>query len=243
MTLKTKGTWGGARAGAGRPKTSPFVSHLARPRMENLRCPVKITLRLRAGLPSLRSDPLFLAFEKASLRARRFGLRIIEYSVQPKAIHLLCEFKENEDLERSLKSLNTTLAIAVKKEVKAEHGTEHKGPVFLGRYKLETLRHGREVRATLREFFFGDPGTPSAAAIRAAREDAFTSAPLFTRLRELSYDGLAVGEKSKAKAPSGKSTPTSESGTGEPDGKVVSRIRAVTASAQFPLTKSGWLKT
>jgi hypothetical protein len=47
-------------------------------------------------------------FEKATLRARRFGLRIIHFMVLTHSIELICEFKKQEELERSFKSLNTS---------------------------------------------------------------------------------------------------------------------------------------
>src|SRR5687768_16091006 len=51
-------TWGGKRAGAGRPKkVGAGMSHLARPRLSRHR-PVHVTVRVVRGLPSLRSRPL-----------------------------------------------------------------------------------------------------------------------------------------------------------------------------------------
>lgn len=222
--MKEKGTWGGKRAGAGRPQTSPFVSHISRPLVEKRRIPVRITLRLRSGLPSMRSAPIYEAFEKAALRARRFGLRIVEYSLLPNAIHMICEFHDREQLERSFKSLNTTLAIALKRAVFEKTEVEHKGPIFLGRYKMELLDSPERVKAAIKDVLT----LPSQKQKKHFIElDPYSSAPLFTRWKKL----LEAGDP-----------PLREPASPDELEKSRARAIAITASPQFWLSHTGWLK-
>ena len=146
-------TWGGVREGAGRKASSALGSHLARPDLSLARRPVAITLKLRSSHRQLRSLSFFKTFHRASLRARRFGLHIIEFSIEKVQIRLICEITQNNELESGLKSLTTSLAIAAKKRFEARHKREHKGPVFLGRFRLELLKNSQMYREKLKSFF------------------------------------------------------------------------------------------
>lgn len=223
-----KSSWGGKREGAGRPKSSQLVSHTSRPRVEKRRCPVRITLKLRSGLPSLRSEDLYEVFEKSALRARRFGLRVIEYTLLDKAIHLICEFKKSEELEKAFKSLNTSLAVAIKKKVKAETGTAHKGPVFLGRYHMQLLAHPDEMKSALREVlllpYTRDPKNEGA-------RDPYSSGLVFEK-----WAALLGKELSRYPA-------LREQGSAEASDSARQRVLKITATPQFWLSQAGWLKS
>jgi hypothetical protein len=180
-------TWGGAREGAGRPKSSIFVSHNKRPRLDNLNKPVMVTLRLRSEMPSLISDSLYSTFHRACLRARGTGLRIIHFAVEAKKIKLLCEFKNQIELEKAMKSLTTTLAIAIKKQLLLDfpNKPKHKGPVFLGRFMMEILENHRELKLALRELFvpmLSDKDSEKQNQLR------YTSGLLFLKWTELFND-------------------------------------------------------
>ncbi len=214
-------TWGGKRDGAGRPKSSIFVSHLSRPSIEKRKCPLQVTLRLRSNLPSFQSPEVFSAFEKACARARRFGIRIIHYNVQAKSIQMICEAKKSEELERSFKSLNTTLAIAVKKRVKEESGKVHEGPVFLGRYQLKVLTYPDEVKVAMREVL--------SPAIDNLTTDSvhLSSAIIFEKWKALmgpAFKSELLSDLSKDE--SARSIPLK-----------------ITATPQFWLNQAGWLKS
>ncbi len=167
-----KKSWGGKREGAGRPATSPFVSHVSRPEFEGKRLPMLITLRLRSGLPSLQLKHFYETFERAALRARRFGLRVIHFKLLPKSILMICEFHEREQLERSFKSLNTTMAIAMKRALKEKNEAEHRGPIFLGRFKMELLHSPERLKGAMSTVLKGE-------------NPAYSSAPLFTLWNKL----------------------------------------------------------
>jgi len=148
---KNHKSWGGARDGAGRPRSSVVGSHVARPNIEGEYFPKKITIRVRSAFDSLRSESFFEVFERATLRARRNGLRILHFGIYDKRIELICEFRSNEQLEKSFKSLNTSLAIFLKKQFKNKNGDAHKGPVMLGRYQLEQISSREKFRQAIED--------------------------------------------------------------------------------------------
>jgi len=74
-------TWGGKRFGAGRKPSGRKVgvAHRTRP-AHDARHPLHVTLRAAQGLPSLRTDPLFPAIQRALAQASRRGLRVLPTS-------------------------------------------------------------------------------------------------------------------------------------------------------------------
>ena len=143
-------THGGKRKGAGRKKTDQsLVNHVKRPKL-NGREPINVTLRLVAGLQSIRTPGMMRAFARAVTLAKRFGMRVVHYDFQSNHIHLLVEAESKEALSRGMRSLNTSLAIAVKKVL----GLVGRGKVFKGRYHMHVLKTPTEVKRTLRYVIF-----------------------------------------------------------------------------------------
>src|SRR5262245_54734072 len=136
---------GGPRIGAGRPPASPNppVHHVRRPAVP-VSCPSHVTVRVRRGLPSLRSRR-FLRELRPSLRraCERGGFRLVHYSVQRSHLHLLVESAGKEALGRGMKSICARVARAV------HRAFERSGPVLHGRYHLRILRTPLEVRRAL----------------------------------------------------------------------------------------------
>lgn len=215
---KKSSGWGGAREGAGRPKSSLLVSHLERPRLGRQR-PVLIRLKIRSGFESIRNPMFFEVFEKASLRARRFGLRIIQFSFLPNKVLLFCEIKNQEQLEKSFKSLNTALAVFLKKQYKDKHNKNHKGPVFLGRFEMEVIKSPEESRQALREVLT----SPARYFSRNIYPDDYSSGPLWKSWREL-LDSVDLKNFEDFDY-------TSEE---------ITRIKHITSVPQFWLSQSGW---
>jgi hypothetical protein len=152
VSTQPKKPWGGSRKGAGRKK-GPMVSHAARIDFSRRRTPVLIECPLRPNVPSLQNSALRKAFRRASGRARRFGLRITQFSLRPHAIEFVAEFQSKDHLERSLKSLNTTMALAVKKEVHKKSELRHRGRVFIDRFRLTVLSTTQMVHAAFGKLF------------------------------------------------------------------------------------------
>jgi REP-associated tyrosine transposase len=145
LALPARSGWGGCRPGAGRkPGPRPPVPHARRPAFAATH-PAHVTLRLRPGLPSLRSPRLVRVFEHSLLRAAvRPDFRLIHYSLQSNHAHLVVEAADRTALGRGMKALGTRLARAV------HRAFGRRGPVLAERYHLRVLRTPREVRTVLR---------------------------------------------------------------------------------------------
>jgi hypothetical protein len=103
-----------------------------------------VTLRARAGLPSLRLAQTRSALFQAISAARdRFGCRIVHFSIQSNHVHLLCEADDRAALSRGIRGLSIRMARAFNRV----HALS--GAVWADRYHDRILRTPREVRAVL----------------------------------------------------------------------------------------------
>ena len=177
---------GGARSGAGRkPKIAgrPGVDHRSRASLAS-RFPVHVTLKLRSGLPRLRSrreyTALRAAFAAGCARSLAGTFRLCHYAVLNDHLHLLCEAESRTALARGLQGLLIRIAKALNKL------WSRRGRVFADRYHDHVLKTPREVRNALR-YLFGN-GKKHAAEGREVHVpqalDTFTSAPWFSGFRE-----------------------------------------------------------
>ena len=137
---------GGPRPGAGRPRMRRGArrpAHTRRPRHSRHR-PVHATIRVRRGIPSLRSRGFLREFRR-SLRElrRREGFRVCQYSVQANHLHLVVEADGREALSSGMKALGARVARAVNRVFRRS------GSVLAERCHLRALRTPREVRAAL----------------------------------------------------------------------------------------------
>jgi putative transposase len=141
---------GGRRKGAGRKAAKRADGkrmhhpHTAREHFTWSK-PVHVTVRVVAGLPSLRGAmlaPLVLkALEKGN---ERDGFRLIHFSVQSNHYHAICEADGAEALGAAIKGLNVRIARAINKRL------GRKGPVIEDRYHVEVLRSPTQVRNAVR---------------------------------------------------------------------------------------------
>ncbi len=144
-------SWGGARAGAGRPKNSAeTVKHAVRP-VHSKHHPVHVTLRLRAQAPNLRGSKLFRQLRAAFAQGReRFGFRLAHYSVQGNHLHLIVEASCRRALSRGLQGLTIRIARTVNRV------SLRRGGVFAERYHARALRTPIEVRRALVYVLFNE---------------------------------------------------------------------------------------
>ncbi|HEX5632696.1 MAG TPA: hypothetical protein VFX50_05685 [Gemmatimonadales bacterium] len=145
LTLPLKRpTWGGRRKGAGRKRgPNAATPHKARPRHKRHE-PVHVTLRLVAGLPSLRRKDVFPVVQRAlAAGAEREGFALVHYSAQSNHLHLLVE----ADDARALSGGVAGLAIRIARRLNAHLG--RRGRVFAGRFHARALTTPREVRNAL----------------------------------------------------------------------------------------------
>ena len=173
---------GGRRAGAGRKPNGEKagVSHGPRALLA-ARFPAHVTMKVRRGLPRLRSRSVY-----ASLRAAfaagcdRHGFRLTHYAVLNDHLHFLVEARDRKALTRGLQGLAIRIAKALNKL------WQHRGTVFADRYHDRILKTPREVRNAL--IYVLANGRKHAAEGREVSVpqaiDTFTSAPWFDGFRE-----------------------------------------------------------
>jgi REP element-mobilizing transposase RayT len=105
---------------------------------------VHVTLRVKPGVPSLRSERLVRAFRRSLAEACERGeFRVVHYSLQSDHAHLLVEAHGKRALSRGMKSVAARLARA------ANRAFRRRGAVLDGRYHARILRTPREVRNAL----------------------------------------------------------------------------------------------
>ena len=137
--------WGGQRKGAGRKPAGARagVSHHARAKLAS-RFPVHVTVRLKEGLPGLRSKPVYAALRAAfAAGCNRDGFRLVHYSVQRDQLHMLVESTDGTRLSRGMQGLLIRVAWALNRL------WSRSGKVFADRYHARVLRTPREVRSAL----------------------------------------------------------------------------------------------
>ena len=167
-------THGGKRKGAGRKKTDKsLVNHIKRPKL-NGREPINVTQRLVDGLPNIRTSRMMYAFARAVELAKRFGLSVVHFDIQPNHIHLVVEAASKEILSRGMRSLWTSLAIAIKRVC----GLIGRGKVFKGRYHARILKTPTEVKRALRYVIFNLAKHKNCGAI----VDPYSSVHMLDRL-------------------------------------------------------------
>jgi REP element-mobilizing transposase RayT len=136
---------GGKRKGAGRKRETPrpTVAHVQRQAFKP-DCPVQVTLRLREGLPTLRS-PAAWAVIVDVLRAvrERVGFRVVHVSVQSNHIHAIVEADTARDFSLGMRALTTRLALRVNRLF------ERRGKFFDHRFHMRVLTSPSEVRWSL----------------------------------------------------------------------------------------------
>ena len=132
---------GGRRAGAGRKPTGRIagVPHCRRP-IPDRRHPLHVTMRVRGGLPSLRSGRLFASVRCALAMGSRARFRIVHFTVQSNHVHLLVEAEGSRDLGRGMQGLGIRLAKTINGQLCRA------GRVWADRYHCRALRTPREVR-------------------------------------------------------------------------------------------------
>jgi hypothetical protein len=156
-----RGSWGGRREGAGRPRTPggrKTVAHRAREAHDPSH-PVHITLAVRSGVGSLRRRAPAEAIETAIRSAshdggaaatRRRGFRVVYHAIQADRLHLIVEASSQDALGRGMGGLASRLARRVNRALGRE------GKLFEQRYLARPLTTPADVRRAL-----VDPPRPS----------------------------------------------------------------------------------
>jgi len=135
-------TWGGARPGAGRPRTAnreSTVPHRPRPELAP-RFPVHVTLRGREMLPSFRAPRVFAAISWAISRASSDEFRIVQFSIQADHVHVIVEAADKRSLSLGVAGFRIRAARAVNRALCRV------GPIWNGKYHAHVLRTPGEAR-------------------------------------------------------------------------------------------------
>lgn len=135
-------TWGGARPGAGRPRSSTNVSHLTRSNVSR-HVPLHVTLRLVDAFPNLRARAPFRVVRAAFSKKRAGGAHVIHYSVQSNHIHLIVEAPTKSALAQGMQALSIRLAKSLNRAL------GRSGRVFADRFHARPLKTPLEVRRAL----------------------------------------------------------------------------------------------
>jgi len=107
-------------------------------------CPVHVTLRVKASLPSLREGGFVREWRRSLAEAsERESFRVAHYSLQGNHAHLIVEAQGKQALACGMKSIAARLARAVNRV------SGRSGAVLDGRYHHRSLRSPREVRRAL----------------------------------------------------------------------------------------------
>jgi REP element-mobilizing transposase RayT len=138
---RRKGSWGGRRAGAGRPRIHPTgTEHRARPELSK-RSTLHITLRMVEGTPSLTAKPRRKLVEDSIAAIQdRLGVRVHQFAVQAGQIDLIVRAPDVDALARTMRGLQIRIARGLNQE------RGRTGRAFAGRYQLQVLRTARQVR-------------------------------------------------------------------------------------------------
>jgi REP element-mobilizing transposase RayT len=137
---------GGKRDGAGRKPNGARAGrpHVRRPRIHGL-VPVHVTLRVASHVYNLRSRRSFRVIRKAiNIAAERFGVRIIEFSVQGNHMHFVVEAAAHEALSRAMQGFSIRLAKGLNAMM------NRRGRVFADRYHARALGSRYDARRVVR---------------------------------------------------------------------------------------------
>jgi putative transposase len=142
--------WGGKREGAGRRPVGERAgqSHAVRESFDGDR-PLHVTMHLEAGLPGLREKGAMSVFGGVMQECCDWVgeggefFRVVEWSVQPNHVHMICEASDARALGRAMRRISIRLA----KRWNQLWG--RKGRVFSDRYHVEVLGALAQIRNTL----------------------------------------------------------------------------------------------
>ncbi len=146
-------TWGGKRAGAGRPRRPharrSSERHKQRPEV-NPRHPIHVTLRVEQDVASLRRRHAYHAVRRALVPTlRRADFRIVHISLERDHVHLLVEAETKLALSRGLQGFQITAARYLNVAVSKARGDQRTGRVFADRYHARSISSPRDARNTL----------------------------------------------------------------------------------------------
>jgi hypothetical protein len=140
-----KSSWGGARAGAGRPAQHAIASepHKRRPSLSP-RYPVHVVARVGAGIRGFGSRRSWRAIRRAVDRSlARCDFRIVQFALASRRVELVVEADDRIALARGMQGFEVSAARALNRAL------ARRGCVFVDRYRPRALVTRAAVRAVL----------------------------------------------------------------------------------------------
>lgn len=144
MTIRT--TWGGARAGAGRPPRGPRSSepHKTRPALVPGQ-PIHVIAHVVSAVGSLKSPRARAAIDRAiATSLARDDFRIVHLGLVATRVELIVEADDRTALARGMQGFQ----VAAARYLNA--GSRRRGTVFPDRYRARILRTPHAVRLAIR---------------------------------------------------------------------------------------------
>lgn len=138
-------TWGGARAGAGRPAKHAIASEPHKRRAPlSPRFPVHVVARVEPRLRSFGSRRTWRAVRRAVQRSlARADFRIVHVALGPRRVELVIEADDRVALARGMQGFEVSAARAINRAL------GRAGRVFADRYRPRVLPTRAAVRAVL----------------------------------------------------------------------------------------------
>src|SRR4051812_9052369 len=116
LELPKAKTWGGRRAGAGRPRKdgtrNKGVTHRPRPVLKP-RLPVHVTWRINRRVWSLRTGRFLGVLQSVMYAGTKQDFRVVHYAFQKDHVHLIVEASDRVALSKGMQGLGIRLARAI----------------------------------------------------------------------------------------------------------------------------------
>jgi REP element-mobilizing transposase RayT len=168
-------THGGRRAGAGRkPGARRRVPHRRRPHHQK-RNALHVTVRVRDGLPSLRTTSLMRVIRRCIAAGHKDWFRVVQFAVLGNHMHFIVEADDRIRLARGMAGLKIRIAKNLNKAL------GRRGPLFAERYHVRALTTPAETRAALQYLLCNARRHAAQQGRKLARDwlDPCSSAPTF----------------------------------------------------------------
>ncbi|CAN5644714.1 hypothetical protein BH09MYX1_BH09MYX1_23370 [soil metagenome] len=204
---------GGKREGAGRPRSSKAMPHVARERFSS-KTPLHVTLRMARHVWNLRSQRGLRCVEHAlAHEAARGQLRIVHFSVQGNHLHLIVEAEDASTLSRRMQGFGIRLARALSSMM------NRRGKVIAERYHVRKISGPRQMYRALRYVLLNHAHHGLSGSAMAV--DRYSSAPSFPNV---AYAQTDIGRRRRR----------------SDDASEIEEPVAVTAPAKFWVLAAGW---
>lgn len=135
--------------------------------------PVHVTVRIRAGLPNMRTPRAYRALERVFRKGKeREGFRLVQYAVLANHMHLFVDADDKRSLAKGMQGLKVRIARALNKH------WHRKGTLFFDRYHSRVIKQSlHEIKKVLR--YVLQNARKHGVSVPEGEADPYSSAPWF----------------------------------------------------------------